>query len=155
MKTLLTAAVCVSLLSGCKFAGPEETAIGEMLGSFVNAIAKDDKDIAMQCLMDQKAFMVLNPDAAARGDAEGFTESVVAELVHTYQGMVRHFQGRHISMKSVRLGTPWYQYKPHSAFRDNDLVLDVDGDEITINIKGIVRIDDKWRIVDLSEMELY
>ena len=144
------------LSAGCgRFAGPEEQAIGEMLRSFVSAVEKDDREMALACLMDQQAFMILNPDAAARTDPDGFAESVIAELVHTYQSMVRHFQGRTLKVKSVRLGTPWYQFKPHPAFRDNELVIDADGEEVVLMIKGVIRIGDRWRIVDLSDLELY
>lgn len=145
----------LTLAIGCNFAGPEEQAIQKMLGGFVLAVQENDRDLAMACLMDTRSFMSLNPDAAARSDPEGFSESVIAEIVDDYRRMTRHFSGRMLKLKKVRLGTPWYQYKPHASFKDTEMFISVDGENMTIIVKGIVKVDNKWRIIDLSTVELY
>ena len=146
----------LAMLAGCGlYGGPEEKAIRQMVTTFVAAIDRDDKDIAYACLMDMESFRVLNPDASARLDAESFSEEFIADLVHRYQNLVRHFEGRTLEVKKFILGTPWYQYKGHPAFLDTEVTISADGEDVTILIKGIVRIGDRWRIVDLSGTELY
>lgn len=155
MKTVARLGFGGLVLLGCAVKSPDEKAIEEMLTTFVTAIHTEDKVLAGACLLDTKAFLKLNPDAAARTDAESYYEGAIADLFFQYQRLVDHLRGRNIKFKELHLGTPWYQYKPHQAFRDTDMILSVDGEEVTIPIKGLVYLENKWRIVDLSGIELY
>jgi hypothetical protein len=156
MKKITLLLPLLALFTGCGLTGgPEEIAIKQMVTTFIAAIDKNDKDLAYACLLDMNSFMVLNPDAAARLDADSFSEEVIADLVHEFQYLVGHFEGHTLKVKKFYLGTPWYQYKGYSAFVDSDVVLSVDGEDVTLPIRGIVRIGDRWRIVDLSGIDLY
>lgn len=156
MKKTLLLLPLLTVISGCGLSGgPEEIAIKQMVTTFIAAIDRNDKDLAYACLLDMNSFMVLNPDASARLDADSFSEEVIADLVHEFQFLVQHFEGRTLKVKKFYLGTPWYQYKGHPAFVDTDVVLSVDGEDVTLPIRGIVRIGDRWRIVDLSGIDLY
>ena len=134
----------------CDFSGPEERAIGEMLLTFVAAIDKNDRDLAYACLIDERAFETLNPDASARSNAESFMAEYLADLIQSYRDMVRSYQGHSIKYKKFEIGSQFYQYKGFSAFKDNKVFIEVDGVEETFMIGSIVRIGDKWLIVDIG-----
>ncbi len=100
--------------------------------------------------MDLEAFQILNPSASARTDAESFMEEYMADLIQSYRDMKYKYQGKDLKFKSFSLGTPFYQYKGHSAFKDNLADIEVNGVEETINIMKIVRVGDRWLIVSLG-----
>jgi len=153
---ILRLTVISFLLSGCSLSGgPEEMATRQMVGTFIASIDRGDKDLAYACLMDIPAFKTLNPDASARLDAENYSEEVLSNLIDSWRALVTHFEGRSVKMTKFVLGDPWYQYKGHPAFVDNEVTVMVDKEEITFPIRGIVRIGDSWRIVDLSGTDLY
>jgi len=143
----------VLLISGCNLQGPEERVIQEMLKTFVASIAQGDEDLGRACMMDIDGFRTLNPDVSARTDAESFTETVMAELIHSYRDLKVHFRGRDVKFKRIIIGDPFYQYKGRQAFKDNEIIVESDGQEISIFIKGIVNINNQWRIVDLSGID--
>ena len=138
------------LLMGCSLEGPEERAIRQMVETFVVSIQQQDDDLAYACLLDLNSFEILNPDVSARVDAESFVASVMAELIGEYREMKSSFGGKEIKLKRFRLGTPFYHYKGHSAFQGNKAIIDVEGVEYSLLIDKIVRVGDKWRIVELS-----
>jgi tRNA splicing endonuclease len=152
-QTILLLIMPALLLSGCNLAGPEERAIGQMVETFVHAIDQSDDDLAYACLMDQRAFETLNPSASARVDAESFMDEYMSELIQMYRDLKEKYRGRYIKFKKFRLGTPFYQYKGFSAFKDNEVEITVDGETETINILKIVRVGDRWLIVSLGSYE--
>ncbi len=143
------------LLLSCNLEGPEERAIRQMVETFIAAVDRADNELAYACLLDLQGFELLNPDVGARMDAESFTESVLAELVHEYRNMKQYFEGKDLKLKRFQLGVPFYQYKGHSAFRDNRVVVIANGETVEFTIMGIVRLGDQWRIVDLSGNDLF
>ena len=143
------------LLVGCSLEGPEERAIRQMVETFVAALDKGDDDLASACLLDLQGFKLLNPDVSARVEAESFTASTLAELVQSYRNMKNYFADRDIELKQFQLGVPFYQYKGHSAFRDSRVVVQAGDDKVEFVIMGIVRIGDRWVIVDLSGNDLF
>ncbi len=136
--------------AGCHIPAPDERAVKQMLTTFFAAVERDDEDMARACLIDLDAFHELNPDVAARVDAESFTATLMAELIQNYRDMARFFEGRKLKVKSIKLGDNWYQYKGHQAFKDTEVIVSADGEEVPVIIRGIVRVEGKWRIVDLS-----
>jgi len=149
--TLITLALAAFLLvSGCGLEGPEERAIKEMVKTFVSGLDQSDDDIAGACLMDMQAFQILNPSASARTDAESFMEEYMADLVQSYRDLKYRYQGKDVKFKDFSLGTPFYQYKGHSSFKDNLVKVEVDGVGETFNIMKIVRVGDRWLIVSLG-----
>lgn len=141
------------VMGGCSFGDPEEKAIEEMLMTFVAAIQQYDEVLAKALLLDLDGFKELNPDVAARVDAEGFTETVLAELIHTYRDLADYFDGRDLKFERMVLGNSWYQHKGRQAFKDTEIVITADGEEVDIFIKGLVKIDNRWRIVELSGID--
>lgn len=142
--------VTIFLVTGCNFEGPEEKAVKNLLTAFVSAVDKGDEDIARAILLDRESFHVLNPDASARLDAESFSEEILAEIIQHYRNMVKYFEGRDVKFASFTLGDVWYQYKGRQAFKDTHVIVTADGVEVDFVVRGIVRIEDRWRIVDLS-----
>lgn len=150
--------LCLALLIlilGCQMRSPDEKAIYEMLKTFVSAVEKDDESMAKACLMDLDSFYELNPDVAARVDAESFSATTLAELVHHYRDMADFFNGRLLKLESMQLGSIWYQYKGRQAFKETEIIISADGESVPIVIKGIVRVGDKWLIVDLSGNDMF
>lgn len=141
------------ILIGCDMTGPEERAIGEMVKTFIVSIDTGDEDLAYACLMDRDAFDTINPDASVRVDGESYVDSFIADLVHTYRSYVDRYHGSEVKLQKFLLGTIFYQYKGFSAFKDNRVIITVNGAEESIDIGAIVRIGDKWRIVELSSEE--
>ena len=145
----------ILLVCGCNMQGPDERAVGEMLETFIAAVERGDEVLARACLMDMDGFHDLNPDAAARLDTESFSESIMAELVHHYRDMVDYFNHRELKLKSFTLGVPWYQYKGRQAFKDTEVIISANDETVIFDVKGIVRINNQWRIVDLSGNEYF
>jgi len=129
---------------------PDEKAIKEMLKTFTAAIADGDDDLGYACMMDVEAFNILNPDLSARVDAESYTETVIAELIEGFRDLKQEYQGHELKLRELKIGDQWYQYKGRQAFKDNIMVVEVDGQEVEIPIKGIVMVGQQWRIVSLS-----
>ncbi len=152
---LLTCLVLVALIGSCSMRSPDERAIFEMLKTFISAVEKDDESMAKACLMDLDTFNELNPDVVARVDSESFIATTLAELIHHYRDMADFFGGRTLKLESMRLGSIWYQYKGRQAFKDTEIVISADDESVPIIIKGIVRIHDKWQIVDLSGNDMF
>jgi len=154
MKTKLTILLLtLTILCGCHIKTPEEQAIGELLKTFIAAVEKGDETMAKAILMDMETFRTLNPDASARLDADNFSEVAIAECIHNFREMVDYFKGRTLRIKSFQIGDVWYQYKGRQAFKDTEVFLDADGESVGITIRGLVRMGDRWRIVDLSGNE--
>jgi len=143
----------VFLLGSCKFMDPDEKAVSEMLLTFTTALDQDSEDLAKACLMDDSSFKILNPDASARMDPESFIETVIAALFHDYRDLAVNLRGKDMKMKGFTLGHAWFQYKGRQAFKDNILELSADGAIIEIPIAGIVKVNQQWRIVDLSGID--
>ncbi len=137
------------ILIGCDMAGPEERAIREMVKTFVAAIDTGDEDLALACIIDLNAFNALNPDASVRSDGDSYVDSFLADLIHSYRSYVRRYEGREVLFKKLLLGHRFHQYKGFSSFKNNEVIIEVDGVEEAIDIGAIVRIGDKWRIVEL------
>ena len=153
---ILIVVALAGIWSGCGLLiSQDEKAIREMLRNFVEALSSGDEVLGRSCLMDIDGYRKLNPSVEARMDAESFTETVFAELVHNYHSLQRQFNGRDLKLVDFKVGTQWYQYKGRQAFRDNYLTIRVDGgEEVEIYIMGLVMIDDQWRIVNLSGIDL-
>jgi len=144
----------IFILSACDMASPDERAIRQMVKTFVAAIDKDDTDLANACLLDQRGFETLNPDASARSDAESFVASYMADLFHSYSSLRRSFEGRAVELKEFKLGVQFYQYKGFTAFKDSEVIVSVDGDAVdSFNIGSIVRIGERWVIVELGGID--
>ena len=151
MRFLIVVFMLTSLLiSGCSLMSSEEKAIMEMLETFTAAIAEGDDDLARACMMDVDCFQTLNPDLNARADAEIYTETVIAELIEGFRDLKQEYRGHELKLKGLRLGNQWYQYKGRQAFKDSYMLIKVDGQDTEILIKGLVLIDQQWRIVNLS-----
>lgn len=144
------------LIAGCgKMMTNEERAVKKMVEEFVHAIQEGDDGLAQEYLMDVKSFHLLNPDVSARVDAESFIDAVLSDLMTNYRNMVKFFGGRNLKVKKFVLGSPWYQYKGFAAFRDNVVVVRAGNEDVEFVIRGIVKIGDKWRIVNLSDTGLF
>lgn len=151
MRILIVVVILTSMIvTGCGLMSPDEKAIREMLKTFTAAIAEGDEDLALACMMDVECFHILNPDLNVRTDAESFTETVIAELIEGYRSLKDRYRGQDIKLKSLEVGDQWYQYKGRQAFKDNIMVLEVNGQDVEIPIKGVVMVDQQWRIVSLS-----
>lgn len=133
---------------------PDEKAVKEMLLTFTTALDQDNEDLARACLMDDSSFKTLNPDASSRMDPESFIATVIAALFHDYRDLAVNLRGKDLKMKDFTLGPAWFQYKGRQAFKDNTLVLTADGEILEIPIAGIVKINEQWRIVDLSGIDM-
>lgn len=133
----------------------EEINMKKMVEEFVSAVQRDDEAVASDILLDLAGFRTLNPDVSARVDAGSFTDAVLSDLIQNFRNMGALFRGKTLTVKSFTPGGIWYQYKGFSSFKDNVVVLDVNGEEVEFVIKGIVRIGEKWRIVDLSDNGLF
>lgn len=151
MKLRLLTLFLPLLLVGCNMQTNEERELQVSMGTFVHAIQANDENAAKTILLDLNGFQKLNPDVGARTDASSFTEAVLDDLVSNFRGLVTYFNGKQLVFKSCRTGGQWYQYKGFSAFRDNVVTITVDGEEVQFTVKGLVRIEDKWRIVDLTD----
>ncbi len=150
MRILIVVMLLSLVISGCTLMSPDEKAIKEMLKTFTAAIADGDDDLGYACMMDVEAFNILNPDLSARVDAESYTETVIAELIEGFRDLKQEYQGHELKLRELKIGDQWYQYKGRQAFKDNIMVVEVDGQEVEIPIKGIVMVGQQWRIVSLS-----
>ena len=150
-----TVLIAAMLVSSCTLEGPEERAIREMVETFITALDRGDDDLAEACLMDLSALQILNPSASARSDAESFMAEYMADLVGSYRNLKYKYQGNDLKFKDFTLGVPFYQYKGHSAFKDNKVTFEVDGEDVTLNIMKIVRVGDRWLIVSIDTADSY
>ncbi|MCF7810570.1 hypothetical protein K9N50_06245 [bacterium] len=147
---ILSFVLLIVFLNACDMAGPEERAIREMCKTLVVAIDENNEDLAFACIIDRVAFNTLNPSASARTDAESYIDDFLSELVHTFRYYAAKYKGKGIEFKKFLLGQQIYQYKGFSAFKNNQIIIDVDGAEEVIDVDVIVRIGDKWRIVEIA-----
>jgi len=145
----------LTLLSGCNFQTNEEINMKKMVEEFVSAVQHNDENRATEILLDLAGFRTLNPDVSARVDAGSFTDAVLSDLVANFRNMEAYFRGKTLKVKSFTTGGQWYQYKGFSSFKDNVVVVDANGEDVEFIIRGIVRIGEKWRIVDLSDNGLF
>lgn len=152
--TALTVAAVI-LLSGCSLKTNEERQIEKTVDDFMQAVTRGDDTAAKDVLLDLGGFRTLNPDVSARVDADSFTDAVLSDLLTNYRQMASMFGGKGIKVTAVTLGGQWYQYKGFPAFKDNTVEMKVDGEVVNFIIRGLVRIGDKWRIVDLSDNGLF
>jgi hypothetical protein len=143
------------LLNGCNFETDEELAIKKMIADYLLAVQTTDEGLAHDILLDLAGFRLLNPDVSARMDAGSFTDAVLSDLVISFRNTASFFRGKTLKVKSFTLGGQWYQYKGFAAFKDNVVLIDADGEEVEMLIRGIVKLNDKWRIVDLSDNGLF
>ncbi len=147
--------VIILVLSGCDFKTNEELQMQKMVSDFMVAVQNNDESAAHSILLDMAGFRTLNPDISARVDASSFTDAVLSDLVTNFREMNSFFQGKKVKVTAFHIGGQWYQYKGFPAFKDNEVELDADGETVKFTIRGIVKLDDKWRIVDLSDNGLY
>ena len=145
--------VAIVIFNGCDLAGPEERAIREMIKTFVVSIDTDNEELAFACLLDGTAFNILNPDARARSDSETYIDDFLAELIHSFRNLSERFKGKDVKFKQFNLGSQFYQYKGFSAFKNNEIVIMVDETEHIIEIGTIVRVGDRWRIIEFEHYE--
>ncbi|NQT35474.1 hypothetical protein HQ587_09810 [bacterium] len=124
-----------------------------MLTTFVTAVDRSDDDLAYACLIDERGFDTLNPDASARSNAESFMAEYLAGLIQSYRDMKQRYKGCSLKYKKFEIGSQFYQYRGFSAFKDNKVFIEVNGAEETFMIGSIVRIGDKWLIVDIGTPE--
>lgn len=150
---VVAAILVIPIFQGC-VVGPEEAAIKKMITTLFSAIQQDDDILASACLLDLEALMILNPEISTRRDPEDYTETVIASVVHEYRLLRDFYAGHELKVTYFQLGTPWYQYKGYPAFRDTNITLSVDGKKVDLVIRGIVKVGDRWIIVDLSGNEL-
>ncbi|NQU05026.1 MAG: hypothetical protein HQ568_02955 [Calditrichaeota bacterium] len=137
-------------LAGCDMAGNEERAIRDMCKTLITAIDKDDEDLAFASIIDRAAFNALNPSAKARSDGESYIDDILSDLIHTFRYYSNKYHDRDIKFKKFLIGHQVHQYKGFSAYRDNQIVIEIDGVEELIEIGVIVRIGSKWRIVEID-----
>ncbi len=154
-KYLLLLLPMLTLLSACNFQTNEELNMKKMVVDLLTAVQHDDENLAHEILLDLASFRSLNPDVSARVDAGSFTDAVLSDLVINFRNMEGLFRGKTLVLKSFTPGGQWYQYKGFSAFKDNVVVITADGEDVEFIIRGIVRINEKWRIVDLSDNGLF
>ncbi|MFN3821481.1 MAG: hypothetical protein ACK4OO_04035 [bacterium] len=155
MFTGILGAMVVVLLGCGKMVTNEELTIRKMLEEFIHAVQENDEGLAQEYLLDLKSFTLLSPDVAARVDAETFIDAVLTDLLTNYRNLVRFFGGRNLKVKKFILGDPWYQYKGFPAFKNNVLVVRAGNEDVQLVIRGIVKVGDRWRIVDLSDTGLF
>ncbi len=145
----------LTLVSACNFQTNEELKMKQTIADFVSAIQHDDENMATEILLDLAGFRTLNPDVSARVDAGSFTDAVLDDLVSNFRNMEAYFRGKILKVKSFTPGGQWYQYKGFSAFKNSVVVVEADGQDVEFVIRGMVRIGEKWRIVDLSDSGLF
>lgn len=146
----------VGMMFGCgKMVTNEELTIRKTLEEFIHAVQENDEGKAQEYLLDLTSFTLLSPDVAARVDAETFIDAVLSDLITNFRQMVKFFGGRNLKVKKFILGDPWYQYKGFPAFKNNVLVVRAGSEDVEIIIRGIVKVGDRWRIVDLSDTGLF
>jgi len=155
MKLGIPLLLSLVLFTGCSLKTNEERQILIIVTDFMKAVQNDDETAAQAILLDLSAFRTLNPDVSARVDASSFTDGVLSDLISNYRNMVGYFNHKKIIVKSLRLGGSWYQYKGFPAFKDNVIELQVEEETVEFTIRGLVRVGDKWRIVDLSDNGLF
>ncbi len=145
----------IILISSCTFMTNEERTIRMMVQEFMTAVQNNDEAAAHEILLDLKGFQILNPDVSARMDAESFTDAVLSDLTTNFRNFVKYFDGKDIKLKSFHLGSQWYQYKGFPAFKDSEVTVKAGDQTVEFVIKGIVKVDNKWRIVNLSDNGLF
>ena len=74
-------------------------------------------------LLDMDGFNVINPDVGTRVDADAYTETVLAELIHNHRALVTRYEGRTLKLKVFTVGNVGYQYKGTQAFLNNRIRL--------------------------------
>ena len=142
--------LCLILIVGCG-PRPQVQIIIEMVETFVEAVDRGDEELAMDCLLDQDGFLILNKNLGTRTNSA--SEEMLGSLMGDYSRMVSYFDGRDVTLKKFTLGQFWDQYKGHAGFYNSRAILDVNGDEYEIVIKAMVRIADIWYIIDLEGNE--
>ncbi|MBM3327590.1 MAG: hypothetical protein FJY65_11585 [Calditrichaeota bacterium] len=152
---LLSISLISIVIANCTFMTNEERNIKLMVQEFMTAVQNNDDRSAHEILLDLKGFQILNPDVSARMDAESFTDAVLADLVTNYNNFVRYFDGKDIRVTKFHLGSQWYQYKGFPSFKDSQITVKAGNETVEFVIRGIVKIDNKWRIVNLSDNGLF
>lgn len=145
----------LTLFVSCNFQTNEEIQMKQTIVDFVSAVQHNDENRAQEILLDLTGFRTLNPDVSSRVDAGSFTDAVLADLIVNFRNMEAYFRGKTLKVKSFTPGSQWYQYKGFAAFKDNIVVVEADGEDVEFIIRGIVRLGEKWRIVDLSDNGLF
>ncbi len=135
------------VLNGCG-SGSQQKAIEEMVETLVEAIDRGDEELAMECLLDQSGFAILNPDLGTR--TREVADETLGSLIGNFSRLASHFDGREVIMKEFTLGHFWDQYKNRPGFYKSKALLEVDGEEFELIITAIIRIADDWYIIDLS-----
>jgi len=155
MKLRVTLFLVFIIVSGCSLKTNDERQIQTAITEFMAAVTNRDENGAKVILLDLAGFKTLNPDVSSRVDAESFTDAVLSDLISNYREMSVFFAGKTVKVTGVRTGGQWYQYKGFQAFQDNVVSLKVDGEDIQFTIRGLVRIGNDWKIVDLSNTGLF
>lgn len=138
------------LILGCSLPDPEEIAIKELIDTFVAAIDSGDEGLGRACLLDESGFRLINPNVDDRADGDVFTEVFLAELIYNYRTIAEKYSGLEVKIIDFTLGNIWSQHKGRRAFENSRLKIKVGNSMVELPIKGIVKIEDKWKIIDLS-----
>ncbi len=155
MKTLFNYVFVISILfAGCSLPDPELEEIKELIESFVAAIDRGDESLGRACLLDESGFRLLNPNVDERTDGEEFTEVYLAELIYNFRTIVDKYNGRNVEFADFIIGDIWTQHKGRRAFENSRIKIIVDGSTVELPLKGIAKIEDKWKIIDLSGLEV-
>ncbi|MBM3329667.1 MAG: hypothetical protein FJY67_09400 [Calditrichaeota bacterium] len=141
--------------SGCTFMTNEERLIRETVQQLLTAAQNNDEDAAHAILLDVNGFMTLNPDAGVRSDAAAFSDAVLSDLITNFRNMVKFIDGKEVKVKRFHLGSQWYQYKGFPAFKESQATISVEGESADFTIRGMVKINNQWRVVDLSDNGLF
>jgi hypothetical protein len=154
MRTIIySALLTVLFISGCSLPDPEENAIKDLFESFVASIDKGDEVLGKACLLNETGFKELNPTVSERADGDVFTEVELAELFYNYRALLDEYTGRDVKFIDFTIGNLWAQHKGRRAFENNLIRISVNGSESVLSVRGIAKIGDKWKIVELSNAE--
>jgi len=151
MKAILYFTLTITIfVVGCTLPDAEENAIKELFESFVASIDRGDEFLGKACLLDEPGFIELNPTIGDRADGDVFTEVELAELIHNYRALLEKYERLDVKFIDFTTGNLWAQHKGRRAFENNTIKISVNGSESVMPIKGIAKIGDKWRIVELA-----
>ena len=136
------------LIFGCGGTGPEQQEIQKLAEDFVVAIDNGNFELASECCLDIQGYYILHPDVASEGRTSA--QEMVGDLEDQYMNMVSYFQGRNVRMKRFQLGSFWDEYEGYAGFRNSVVTLNAEGEDYKLILTGIIRVADKWYIIDLS-----
>ena len=143
-----TAIAILLLILGCTGTGPQQEEIKNLAEDFVSAIDNGNFELASECFLDIQGYYILHPDVASEGRVDA--QNMVGDMENQYLSMVGYFQGRNVRMKRFQLGSFWDQYEGYAGFHNSIVTINAEGEDYKLTLTNIIRVADKWYIMDLS-----